>query len=64
MFVSLIYCLGHILKNFVDTGSILTVFLRKAATVVTLWFKETLGCQECKNLFYPVILNYSGSRFL
>jgi hypothetical protein len=42
MFVSLIYCLGHIFKNFVDTGSILTVFLNKATTVVALWLKEAL----------------------
>jgi hypothetical protein len=57
MFVSLIYCLGHTLKNFVDTGSILTVFLSKAAAVVALWLEEALICQKRKSLLYPVILN-------
>jgi len=58
MFVSSIYCLGRILNNFVDTVSILTVYLSKAAIVVALWLKEARVCQECKSLLYPLILNY------
>ena len=46
-------------EKIVDIGSILTVFLSKAATVVVaLWLKVALVCLECKSLLYLVILNY------
>ena len=63
MFVSLIYCLGYIFKNFVDTGSILTVFPSKAATVVALWLKEAhvicflLGNSPASEFYMPTFRN-------
>jgi hypothetical protein len=52
MYVILIYCLVHILKDYVDTGSILTVFLSKAAVVAALCLKP-LSVRNVRVCFTP-----------